>query len=120
MNSQFSASKGNILGILGLVFFSGFATGMLSVQFIRPLMHSHTTEIKVDSSIQDLSEHLDLRMNQLEQIREILDDVIIEEADLLGQLQWNQEDGRNRIKKYLTPEQRQLFDEMVRSELEKE
>ncbi len=109
-----SSSIGKAVGVLALVFFSGFATGLLSSNLIQSYTAVPSTELRLESSLQDLTEHLDLNPSQMEQIREILDDVIIEEADLLSQLKWNQLEARQRITQYLTPEQNHRFNEMVK------
>lgn len=113
-----SSSLGKAIGVLALVFFSGFATGLLSSNLIQSFTAVPTTELRLESSLQDLTEHLDLKPSQAEQIREILDDVIIEEADLLSQLKWNQLEARHRITQFLTPEQNSRFNEMLKRALD--
>lgn len=110
-----SSTLGKAVGVLALVFFSGFATGLLSSNLVESFNAVPSTELRLDSTLQDLTEHLDLNPSQMEQIREILDDVIIEEADLLSQLKWNQLEARQRIAQYLTPEQNHRFNEMVKA-----
>lgn len=106
-----SATKA--IGLLALVFFSGFATGFLGSTIFGPDPVQHGTQFRIDATLDDLSTELSLNPSQVEQIREILDDVIMEEAELLSQLKWNQFDARQRIVQYLTPEQGKRFNELM-------
>jgi Spy/CpxP family protein refolding chaperone len=109
-----AASISKAIGVLALVFFCGFATGFLSYNLTESASAEQGNRFRIDATLQDLSTKLSLNPSQVEQIREILDDVIMEEAELLSQLKWNQFDARERITKYLTPEQNQQFNQMMR------
>jgi len=116
MMQQFpTASVTKAIGVLALVFFCGFATGILSSNLIGSESAERGTQFRIDATLQDLSTRLSLNPSQVEQIREILDDVIMEEAELLSQLKWNQFDARQRITQYLTPEQSEQFNEMMKT-----
>ncbi len=108
-----AASVSKAVGVLALVFFCGFATGLLSYNLIGSEPARRGTQFRIDATVQDLTTKLSLNPSQVEQIREILDDVIMEEAELLSQLKWNQFDARERITKCLTPEQSQRFNQMM-------
>ncbi len=109
-----SASVGKAIGIFALVFFSGFATGLLSSNLIESFSPDRSENLRIEATLQDLSGSLSLNPSQAEQIRVVLDDVIMEEAELLSELKWNQLEARQRIIQYLTPEQTQLFNEMMK------
>lgn len=104
---------GRVTGVLALVFVAGFATGLLSSNFVD-FFSPAPSAVRLESSLQDLTERLNLNPGQTEQIRVILDDVIIEEAELLSQLKGNQLEARQRIAQYLTPEQNSRFNEMMK------
>ncbi len=111
-----SASVAKAVGIFALVFFSGFAAGFLSWNLLESFSPDRSRQFRIDATLQDLSDHLSLNPSQAEQVRVILDDVIMEEAELLSELKWNQLEARQRITQYLTPEQNQLFNEMMNLE----
>ena len=106
-------SLGKAIGVLALVFFCGFATGFLSYNLTGHDGGERGTQFRIDATLQDLSAELLLNPSQVEQIRVILDDVIMEEAELLSQLKWNQLEARQRIIQYLTPEQSQKFNQLM-------
>lgn len=109
------SSVGKALGMLALVFFSGFATGLLTSNVLAP---GDTDSFRIEATMQDLSGQLGLNPSQMEQIRVILDDVILQEADLLGELHWNQLEARRRIANHLTAEQNEVFEGIIQSTLE--
>lgn len=113
-----SASVGKAIGIFALVFFSGFASGLLSSNLIESFSPDKGEEFRIEATLQDLSGRLSLNPKQAEQIRVVLDDVIMEEAELLSELKWNQLEARQRIIQYLTPEQTEAFNEMMKLESE--
>ena len=113
MNPLPATSIGKAIGVVALVFFCGFATGFLANNLVGADPARRGMQFRIDASLQDLSADLSLNPSQVEQIRVILDDVIMEEAELLSQLRWNQLEARERIAKYLTPEQNQQFNEMM-------
>lgn len=106
-------SVGKAAGVLALIFFSGFATGLLSSNLMEAFEEERSTEFRIEATLQDLAEELSLNPSQMEQIRAILDDVIMQEAELLGELKWNQLEAHQRIVQYLTPEQNQLFNQLI-------
>lgn len=108
-----SASVGKAIGIFALVFFSGFATGLLSSNLMELFSPEKSEQFRIEATLQDLSERLALNPSQAEKIRVVLDDVIMEEAELLSELKWNQLEARQRIIQYLTPDQARRFNEMM-------
>lgn len=109
-----------VIGAVALVFFSGFATGFLGERILDTLSPSPNqgTEFRIQATLDELSSQLDLNPSQMEQIRVVLDDAIMEEAELLSELKLNQLDARGRIAQYLTPEQNERFDKMLELALE--
>lgn len=102
------------IGLIGLVFFCGFATGLLAYHLFWGQSDHQNTTFRIDATLENLSTELALSPRQVEQVREVLDDVIMEEAELLSELKWNQVEARERITRYLTPEQNQQFNEMMK------
>ena len=104
-----------VIGAIALVFLSGFATGFLCERIFDTVFPSPNqgTEFRIQATLDELSSQLDLNPSQMEQIRVVLDDAIMDEAELLSELMQNQLDARGRIAQYLTPEQNRLFDKML-------
>ena len=113
MQKHPSVSVGKAIGIFALVFFSGFATGLLSSNLWDLFLPEKGEQFRIEATLQDLSQQLSLNPSQAEKIRVVLDDVIMEEAELLSELKWNQLEARQRIIKYLTPDQARRFNEMM-------
>lgn len=113
MGSPTSASAGKAISVIVLVFLSGVATGYLGFNLVESLSPDRDTEYRIETTLADLSTNLDLNPSQMEQIRVVLDDVIMEEAELLNELKWNQKEARERIMQYLTPEQNEQFMQML-------
>ena len=113
MGSSATASTGKAIGVIVLVFSSGFATGYVSFNLVESLTPDRNVDFRIETTLAELSSQLDLNPSQREQIREILDDVIMEEAELLTELRWNQVEARERISRFLTPEQNRQFMQML-------
>lgn len=115
MESDCPVPVAKVIGAIALVFLSGFATGFLGEQIFDTLFPSPNqgTEFRIQATLEELSSQLDLNPSQMEQIRVVLDDAIMDEAELLSELKLNQLDARGRIAQYLTPEQNRLFDKML-------
>lgn len=120
MESAYPVPVAKVIGAIALVFLSGFATGFLGERILDTLSPAPNqgTEFRIQATLDELSSQLDLNPKQMEQIRVILDDAIMEEAELLSELKLNQLDARGRIAQYLTPEQNQRFDKMLELALE--
>ena len=113
MQQSSPSAVGRAIGVLALVFFCGFATGLLTSNLIEGYSEDRGTQFRIEATLQGLAEELSLNPSQMEQIQAILDDVIMEEAELLGELKWNQLEAHQRITKYLTPEQTRRFSQMI-------
>ncbi len=112
------SSAGKALGVLTLVFFCGFATGLLSSSLILTLSPEQPRNYLTEATLEELADRLGLNPSQREQIREILDDVIMEEAELLSELEWTQAEARRRISNHLTTEQNEVFNELIAASLD--
>lgn len=110
------ASRSKALIVLALVFLGGGASGVLSsLVFDRATVSPQVTKKPVTLSetklveLTYLRDELLLNSTQVQQVREILDQCIMNEADLLMQIRANQDSGRERILEILTPKQRTKF-----------
>ncbi len=110
MSARLDSCRGKAVAILILVFVLGLTTGVLATNImtgVRSETDIHAT--RVSSTLEDLIEHLSLQPDQIEQVRGVLDDIIMAEADLLNRIKWNQMDGGRRIMQFLKPDQQERF-----------
>ncbi len=106
--------RGKAFLILLIVFLGGAVAGAVSTKIFAPKAgestgaapHEHEASVAVDH----LREELDLDAGQVDQLQGILDYCIMKEADLLSQIEFAKEDGRQRILKILNEQQRRKFD----------
>ena len=109
------AGRSKALTVLLLVFLGGAASGVIGSQvFYRsvsqpaasaPAAVAETKLVELES----LRDALSLNPTQVRQVREILDQCIMHEADLLMQIRVNQNSSRERILQILSPDQRLKF-----------
>ena len=118
--ARLTACEGKALVVLAAVFVSGLALGGVGMRAyehqrttlseqLSPTLETPDTVMK----LQELTDALDLTAEQQSRIRIILDESIMSEADLLGQLRDVQTGGRQQILGVLTDEQRDRFDEVT-------
>lgn len=119
-DARWTACEGKAFAILSVVFLSGLALGAVGMRAYvlqEPTMSDqfetalHSPESVM--ALEKLTEQLQLTEDQQHRIHVILDESIMNEADLLGRLREVQADGRRRILGVLTEEQRTRFDEVL-------
>lgn len=109
-----SAPTTKAIAVMAVIFASGVVTGVLVSRVTDLFEAQRGTQFRIETTMQDLAEHLSLNPSQVEDIHAILDDLIMEEAELLGELKWNQMEAHERIVRYLTPEQARRFSDLIR------
>ena len=119
-DARMLACQGKAFGIIAVVFIGGVALGAMgarayiSGQLTMSEQHAellHTPEAMV--ALERLSEQLALTDDQERRIHSILDECIMSEADLFGQIRDVQAEGRRRILGVLDEEQRERFEDVV-------
>ena len=119
-DARWTACENKALAVLSMVFLSGLALGAVGMRAYdrghptmsdihEPALHSPESVM----ALEKLTETLELTEDQQSRIHVILDESIMSEADLLGQLREVQADGRRRILGVLTEEQRVRLDDVV-------
>lgn len=110
------ACRSKALTVLVLVFVGGAASGVIGSHVFQSVVTTTpvvTTRGDLPAPHSDalhrLSQELLLDAAQVQQVREILDQCIMHEADLMLQLRANQSSSRDRILEMLKPEQRSKF-----------
>lgn len=106
------------MGMMAAVFAIGVASGALAIHLYEGQLHKPAAisiDFEDDSyhALEEMSRQLNLDDSQRSRVQGILDECIMQEADLLMQVRSIQQDGRLRILDVLEPEQKASFDSMV-------
>lgn len=104
--------KGKIVGVLLVVFVCGMAAGGVGMKaYLDYAEPEPTTAENYPSQVmmERLKVELHLDDDQFSQVRSVLDECIMYEADMLSQIETLRSDGRTRIEKILDDEQRETF-----------
>ena len=105
--------------ILVVVFLGGVASGMLVQRAYGPkpplAPEAAAVETPMDSveAVEHLESELSLSQDQTQQVRGILDECIMQEADLIKQIEIIKTQGRERITQVLDEPQRSKFETML-------
>jgi len=112
---RLDSCQGKALGILLLVFLAGTGSGILGsrVYQITPQVdHAHDPTDgwhDPETALYQLQEELDLDSEQVTQVKTILDECIMMEAELLSKIKYMKAGGRDRILVLLDNQQRMKF-----------
>jgi hypothetical protein len=104
--------KGKIVGVFLVVFICGMAAGGVGMKAYIDHAEPQPTAVELDRTREvmgRLKAELHLDDNQFSQVRGVLDECIMYEADMLSQIETLRSDGRTRIEKILDDEQRKTF-----------
>ena len=109
------STHGRAFGFIAAVFVIGVASGALG-------MHLYEAEVRTPpavaidyqedstAALDEMAKQLKLNDSQRERVQMILDECIMEEADLLMRVKQIQQSGRVRILEVLEPHQREDFE----------
>ena len=108
-------THGRAFGFIAAVFLIGVASGAVGMHLYELKMHTPpviTIDYQEDSeaALDEMAKQLQLDDSQRERVQTILDECIMEEADLLMRVKQIQQSGRGRILEVLEPEQRAEFE----------
>ena len=104
--------KGKIVGVLLVVFVCGMAAGGVGMKAY--LDHAEpepeAAGLEATREVMDrLKAELHLNDEQFTEVRGVLDECIMYEADMMSQIESLRSNGRDRIEKILDDEQRETF-----------
>ncbi len=99
-----------VLVLLFVVFLSGAAAGALVTRLVSPRSAASAWKDGGKSfTLEMLKKDLDLTPEQAAQIETVLDEFVLYYQNLQGQMDDFRADGKERILRVLTPEQREKF-----------
>ena len=103
--------------ILLVVFLGGVASGVMVQRAITPAtppdMTGTALQMEPTEAVEHLESELSLTQDQTQQVRGILDECIMQEADLMKQIEMIKTQGRERIAHVLDEPQRTKFQTML-------
>ena len=104
-----------ILMVLMAVFLCGAAAGALTVRLAgtRPATSPYWKEGGRTLTIEMLRKELELTPAQASEIETVLDEFVLYYQNLQGQMDDFRSDGKNRITRVLSPEQRAKFEKLM-------
>lgn len=104
-----------VLGVLLLVFLCGAAAGALGMRMFAPRVPAAAawTAGGREWTLEMMKKELNLTPEQAAEIETVLDEFVLYYQNLQGQMDDFRAEGRKRILRVLTPEQRARFEKMV-------
>ena len=108
-------THGRAFGFIAVVFAIGVASGAVGMHVYElkmqtPPVISIDYQEDSDAALDEMVKQLKLNDSQRERVQSILDECIMQEADLLMRVKQLQQAGRGRILEVLEPEQRENFE----------
>lgn len=108
--------KGKICGVLFVVFLCGVAAGAVALRVYQAGATSAPETAGAlnpasdpSAAVEHLRDELKLDEQQYSQVHSVLDECIMQEADMVSRIQALRTEGRERIEKILNDQQRERF-----------
>lgn len=102
-----------VLAVLLLVFLCGAAAGALAMRMATPRIPTAWTAGGREWTLDWMKRELGLTPAQAAEIETVLDEFVLYYQNLQGQMDDFRAEGKKRILRTLTPEQRKRFEKMV-------
>lgn len=102
-----------VLAVLLLVFLCGAAAGALAVRMFSPRVPAAWSAGGREWTLELMKKELQLTPEQAAEIETVLDEFVLYYQNLQGQMDDFRAEGKKRILRVLTPEQRARFEKMV-------
>lgn len=102
-----------VLAVLLLVFLCGAAAGALGMRMFSPRVPAAWSAGGREWTLDMMKKELDLTPQQAAEIETVLDEFVLYYQNLQGQMDDFRAEGKKRILRVLTPEQRARFEKMV-------
>ena len=120
-DARWMACQGRAIAVLLAIFVAGVASGAVGMHIYEATLvvaSSENPAVETEFAVDELTSDLDLSPEQTAQIQAVLDEHIMQEADLLMRVRKVQQDGRARILQILSPDQRERFHLLFNEEAE--
>lgn len=116
-DARLAARQGQAFIVLFAIFLIGAGSGAVAMRAYEHYKHkpgatNYDYGTDTAAAVSRLEKEVGLTPDQIEQVKAILDDSIMHEADLLHQIRAIQDDGRRRILELLDDAQRAKFEDM--------
>ena len=117
VDPKVAGCKGKLAGMVAFIFFCGMAMGgftmILAERYWLQPRRLVLERAQEQVALEHLSTELRLDDMQTRQVGEILDQAIMEHADMMAHFKTNRDHGHDRIMKILNEEQRKRFDQVL-------
>ncbi len=117
LDPKVSGCKGKLAVFVSLIFLSGVAVGGIGMhvgdRYWLHLQPAAFTEAEKQMALQHFSQELDLNAEQAQAVENILDEFIMEQADLMQQFRTNRIAGHDRLLRVLSPDQQKRLQKVL-------
>ena len=117
VDPKIAACKGKLLGLVSLIFVSGMAVGALTMHLadrhIVATQKALLDEAEKEMAVQHLSQELELNAEQAKALEDILDEFIMQQANLMAEFRSSRISGHDSILRILNEDQRKRFQKVL-------
>ncbi len=117
LDPKCAASKSRLYGFVALIFACGMAVGGLTIHLVDRHRTAKQTavfnEAEKQMAVAHFSQELDLNTEQAKAIEDILDEFIMQQANLMQQFRSSRLSGHDRILQILNEDQRKRFKKVL-------
>lgn len=117
VDPKVAGCKGRLVAIVALIFVSGAVAGGLTMhladhRLLKPQLLT-MDQAEKELAVQHFSQELDLNQEQAKAMEAILDQFIMEQANLMQQMQHSRSTGHEQILRILNEDQRRRFQKVL-------
>ena len=117
LDPKSSACKGKVFGVVVLIFVAGMALGALAMHLadrhIAATERALLDQAEKQMAVQHFTQELDLNAEQARAVEDILDEFIMQQAELMQQFQNTRISGHDRILRILNPDQQKRLKKVL-------
>ena len=117
VDPKIAACKGKLYRMIALIFVSGmlggaFTMGVADRYWLQP-QSAMLNEAEKAMAVQHFSQELELNPEQAKAIEDILDEFIMQQANLMAEFKNSRTSGHNRLLKILNEDQRKRLEKVL-------
>jgi len=117
LNSRDPGCKAKLFGMVGFIFVSGMVAGAISYRLLEnrffPHLQSSLSAESKSAAMEHFYRELELNEQQARSIESILDEFIMQQADLMSRYQTSRTSGQDRIQQILNDDQRKRWKKVL-------